>query len=345
MRKVNLFSAVSVVLAGVAVVPGAALAAPAAGSAAAAGSVHGACGWTVQVLRGLPGQQSGMVMGTDDGHRWAGQSGRQAVVWRDGRVTAIGPDYSIASDVNRAGLAVGIQSGADGQAQGMLWGGPTPVALAVPPGLQISEVTGISDTGVIVGNASGFDPTQPDGSREHGLIWSVRDPATVRDLTPAGENLLLSGVTDDGVLVGTLNRYPLVRSERAVIGTSRAGLQILPSTTPDAATIAYGGGGRYVVGNEYDPVAGDFRPVIWTDGQGPRQLPGTGPTAAVAVNRHRLVAGLTIDAGWAWHNGQPEQLPAPDAPTYAITVNDAGQIGGHLGFPFQPAVWTCRPAN
>jgi hypothetical protein len=307
-------------LVGMTVGPGAASAAPTAGSAPAAGPAHRACSWT-------------------------GQSGRRAVVWRDGRVTAVGPDFSIANDVNRAGLAVGVQSSPGNQTEGMVWGGPTPISLAVPPGLQIGEVTGISDTGVIVGNASSFDPTQPDGSREHGLIWSVRDPATVRDLTPAGGNLSLGGVTNRGVLFGTLNRYPVGGSERAVTGTLRAGLHLLPSTTPDAQTAAHGGGGRYVVGTEHDPVAGDHRSVIWTDGHGPRQLPGSGPAPAVAVNRHRLVVGLTIDAGWVWHNGQPEQLPAPDGPTYAITVNDAGQIGGHIGFPFLPAAWTCRPAN
>jgi hypothetical protein len=295
------------------------------------------CSWQSQVLPQPADQQGGMVMGSDGGDRWAGQVGRRAAVWDGGRVTVLGDDFSVAQDVSRSGLAVGTRAH-DGTQDAMLWGPAGATVLSMPAGLTAAEVTGISDTGVIVGNAWEFVPDADDWLRPHGLAWSVRDPGRVWDLTPAGNSVWLYGVSATGLIAGTLNVGRPTLPGRAVTGTLASGLRVLPSAVAGATTGAIGVAGRYIVGIEQDPTDSRSHPVVWTDGRSPRRLPGV--AAAVAVNSDRLIVGISDLGAVAWRGDTPVSLP-PET-SYAITVNEAGQVGGNVSG--RPTVWTCpRP--
>jgi hypothetical protein len=181
MRRIVVRGVVSVVLAGAGLAGGGV-----AGAAPAAGFGHPACVWGARVLPGPVGPAPGGVLGTDGPDRFAGTIGSRAVVWQRGRVTVLAGDFAAAQDVNRSGIAVGTAAASPGSRQAVLWRGAAATPLAVPAGLDITEVTGISDAGVIVGNAWQTIP-DPDAFilRPHGLVWSAARPNQVRDLTPA----------------------------------------------------------------------------------------------------------------------------------------------------------------
>lgn len=269
------------------------------------------------------------VLGTDGDDRFVGYEGPHAVVWRHGRVITLPGSYAQALDVNRAGVVVGTVSADDGDRVPVFWRDGVAVPLAEPPGLSVMEVTGISDTGVIAGNAWLF---VGDGNVvSHGLVWSVDHPETIRDLTPPGSSLWLYGISESGVLVGTVNPYGVV--QRAVSGTLGSGLRYLPGTASGVSTYALAAAGRYVVGGQTDQEHPERnRPLLWADGR-PRALPGDG--AARAVNIRGLVAGATLDHPWTWQNGHVRDL---DPNAYIIGVTEGGEILGNLD---GATLWTC----
>jgi hypothetical protein len=309
---------------------GAGLAGPAAAEPGAA-----SCSWSMRVLPTLPGAAVSFIRGTDGDRTFVGQSGDRPVLWRDGRLLALGGSGRPAA-VNRRGEAVGTDV-SDGHAA--LWRGTTQLGLAEPAGFTLSMATAINDAGLIVGSGSG-----PGSGGTVGLVWQAGRPDRVRVLdAPGGGDLFLTGVNRDGIIVGfEVANGNLVLS--AVTGTPRSGLHPLAVPAGVTETSADAIAGQYIAGR-----AGGGS-MVWHRGQ-PRLLPGTG--TAIGVNSHGLVGGIDFATFGpvVWQDGIQVALPgvAPDALGSAPAVTESGAVGGSSGVPDQtglvryvPAVWTCR---
>jgi uncharacterized membrane protein len=120
----------------------------------------------------------------------------------------------LALDVNRSGVAVGEQAGADGRAHPVLWRDGQPIPLAGPAGFTGGIANGINDAGLIVGEI-GFPVS-------HAAAWFADRPDQVIDLgTADGTEATLNGVSESGVLAGTAISTRAV--EMALTGTRTHG--------------------------------------------------------------------------------------------------------------------------
>jgi uncharacterized membrane protein len=338
--RLVLIGAVSVVTAGAIVVAGPP------GPAGATGQASAACSWTVRALPTISAQPMldvNAVMGTDDAGTFSGTSAGHAVLWRDATLVDLGP--GIAVDVNQRSEAVGWRPDADFILHATLWRGTRPVPLAEPPGAMETRATGINRVGLIVGTATVRGPDPNSGTR-HAVVWSARSPGQVRDLGTLGDDPLeatdLTGVTEQGVMVGrTLNQRDF--SSHAVVGTLQTGLRELSGTMPSDSLGAAGAAGRYIAGMQGSTA------VLWTDGR-PSLLPQGNGSAAVAVNRHGTVVGVSPfgDHPQVWFRGAaPVPLPnlVQGAQSNAATVAADNTVGGAsygADVPPLPVLWSCR---
>jgi uncharacterized membrane protein len=297
-----------------------------------------ACTWSAAALPQVPGAFSGYIRGTDGHRTFAGQSGDQPVLWRNGRLIVLGPS-GWAEDVNRRGEAVGATDPDVGHA--LLWRGTTRIPLAEPDGFTSSTATAINDAGLIVGYGSG-----PETGGAQGLVWRADAPDRVRVLPgPEAGSVFLADVNRQGVIVGTEIAGSSLRSS-AVIGTLRSGLRPLPTTPGATESSAAAITGNYVVGTD------SSGPVRWYRGR-PERLPGGGNPQA--VNVHGLAAGYhgPPEIAYVWQDGARVDLPGlvPGAFSGATAVTDGGQVAGFSsvgeqdelhGIRYEPTVWTCR---
>ncbi|HEV7656586.1 MAG TPA: hypothetical protein VGP36_17880 [Mycobacteriales bacterium] len=302
---------------------------------AAAGSR--ACTWSAAALPQVPDAFSGYVRGTDGHRTFAGQSGDQPVLWRDGHLIVLGPSGA-AEDVNRRGEAVGATADSG---HALLWRGATQIPLAEPEGFASSTATAINDAGLIVGYGSG-----PETGGAQGLVWRADAPDQVRVLPgPGGGSVFLADVNRRGVIVGTEIAGSSLRSN-AVIGTLRSGLRALPTTPGATESSAAAIAGNYVVGTD------SSGPVRWYRDR-PERLPGGGNPQA--VNGHGLAAGYhgPPETAYVWQHSVRVDLPGlvPDALRGATAVGDGGQVAGFSsvgeedelhGIRYEPTVWNCR---
>jgi uncharacterized membrane protein len=243
-----------------------------------------------------------------------------------------------ALDVNRFGVSVGQAFDGDYVQHAYLWSDEVPVALAEPAGADLTAAVGVSDTGIVAGNAEFFGPGTEEGSR-HAVVWSVQTPNEVRDLGSVGSLTRLTGITDRGRLVGIGDE---THDTVALTGTVQTGLRPLSGTSQNVTTRAQGAAGHYTAGSEYIPGDG-YRPVRWA-GRQPEQLPAETGSYAKAVNVQGLTVGSTLygETALLWDaGGEPTRLPdlTPGSFSSANTITDDGRVGGSSG-P-SPVVWSC----
>lgn len=120
---------------------------------------------------------SGVIAGT---RRTAGVSGVQAVVIRDGKVVALPTPgtaaFTSATGINARGDVVGTAGLKAGGERAVLWPAGAPTATLLTVGTRSTKAVGITDDGVVVGNA---------GDLPHGFRWAA-DGAGTALAVPAG---------------------------------------------------------------------------------------------------------------------------------------------------------------
>jgi uncharacterized membrane protein len=338
--------------------------------AAPARAASAACTWTPHVLPQLPGGAFAVVFGSDGDGRWVGEAdtmlSSHAALWQHGHVTDLGRPLgsdSVARDVNRRGVVVGSSLTADPTADNwshaVMWrttgdpdGRPASAPaghafrLAEPAGTLTSQANGINDAGLIVGWAY----IQANGSTSyHPMVWSAATPGRVRDLgTPPNTSTLLNGVSETGLIVGTLTDVFIPgNTATAVAGTLRSGLHPLPSGGlgyVEATAVS----GRWISGFAFDPSIGTSSTAVrWENGHGPVVLTGMS-AGTTAVNGSGTVAASDFDGGTVWSSGTLTRLsgPLPDSSGGANAITDSGTVGGwsrsRFGPNTEPTLWSCH---
>jgi uncharacterized membrane protein len=232
----------AVVGSAVPVLVGTAAADPGPGAAAAASA---ACTWSAAALPQLPGAFSGFVNGTDGHRTFAGQSGDRPVLWRNGRVVELGlsgsaqdvnrrgdavgetaafghallwrgttqialaePEgftSSTATAINDAGLIVGLGSGPEGGAQGLVWRSDAPdrVRVLAGPGGGAVFLADVNREGMIVGTEISGTSLQSTA-----VIGTVRSGLHPLPGTPGATESSAAAIVGDYV-VGTDSSGPV----------------------------------------------------------------------------------------------------------------------------------------
>lgn len=305
------------------------------------GRIPPGCGWVLGRLPNLAGAASGRVRGTDGSSRYAGSSGREAVLWVNRQLIDLG--QGVALDVNRAGVAVGVE---DDEMEGtaMMWKDGQKTSLAVPPSTRYSAAAGINDSGQIVGHAVislGWPEDLNGPVQQVGLAWSASSPHQFRTITSsAGTLLRLTGVTETGMIVGQAVREPTLWT-RAVTGSPQTGMTALDTLSPTSEATAVAAEGDYIVGSE------SGHGVEWRSGR-PQPLSGDNSEPA-AVNQFGEVTGTEATRPAVWVNGVRTDLPIPATMSgEATAITNHREIGGSLvnngpsPGTSAPVTWTCH---
>ena len=328
---------------------GVALAAAVTVPAATAGAA--ACTWTATKLPPLPGSanHAGAVLGTDGAGTYAGYAyaaqAQHAALWRAGAIVDLGQPLgvpAVATDVNRAGTAVGYSQPADGTniSTALVWRGGVATVL---PGTD-ARAAGINDNGIVVGfreDAAGHPV---------GVVWSVTTatPTVVREYA----GVTLSAIGADNRIVGT--RYAGVTTTAVKTRPSESTVTPLRALVAGESTVASATAGSYIVGQERIPGSTGARPLVWlATSQG--VLTGT-PATVAAVTATGTAAGVLGDrntgdahaAVWPTRLDPPVRLPDVGTVSGATSISDDGtQVGGYwlaagTGSLDRPVTWACR---
>jgi uncharacterized membrane protein len=329
-----------VVASGVAAVLVAAPLAPAgaAGSGAAGSGVARPVSPSYRVfdLGTLPGASDSAALGVNDRGVVVGNSGGQAVLWRNGRIVELGAPGpgSSAVDINERGEVVGNGS-VDGASRAFMWRHGRISVLPPLPGDQNSFANAVNDRGDVVGFSR--DP----GFRA--VLW--RSDGTMVDLTAETGLVVVNDLDNSGRLAGAtapdgMNQIPVV--------WSRGHVTVLTSTSGTASAINDRGevAGYFFVGQ-----AGSF---TWRRGQLTEipLLPDMPPATAMqaqAINNRGQVVGFGGFDGFLWDRGTLSVLPHlyGNGPA-AFDINNRGQIVGQVGTTpqnLQPHAVLLEPAR
>jgi probable HAF family extracellular repeat protein len=251
----------------------------------------------------------------------------------------------------------------DRLARALVVSGPEYVAVAIEPpaGYTRSRGYGINDLGQVAGRVSNWDGENQLAVDRRAFVW---DPAGGIQLLPTlGGECGAWGLNNDGQASGWSN---LSFDPTAFQRAARWETVSLPMTVIDLGTLVNTDGVSGDNSTAYDlnddgavagysdipNLAGDFTPfhaILYTDGAGLQDL-GTfdtlypyyqnGYSIAYAANAAGQVVGLAHNSDWYFRPfvydsaGGLRQLPIDDAYTtnewYAVAINDAGRIGGHV---------------
>ena len=127
---------------------------------------------------------------------------RSAVVWRDGKIRALGTlpggKISIGLAINAGGTVVGVSQSSDGN-RAFEWRNGTMRDLGLLPGGSFSLARGINDEGVIVGQADAEDGTI------HATRWAngrIDDLGQITTASGAAAASIAHAVGPDGLVIG-----------------------------------------------------------------------------------------------------------------------------------------------
>ncbi len=246
----------------------------------------------------------GLMVGTVSG---PSKPARAFRYWSDQRAIAFYPKGTVATDVNNAGRAVGYDATA-----GYEFGPGTAVrrTLALPDGYTLSTVTGISDTGRIIGN--GFANDSDANFFFAALTWSsaVGSVAVALDPTWPGDTYSeprAAGIDNldriageeynSRVLGGSGAYWTSPVAQKTGVGTpalSGSAFTAISQTNKIVVGYAYGSSYDYTP----DPIPADLA-VLWRPGSSAKTLPSLAanqPARALAVDNDGRAAGRAADA-------------------------------------------------
>jgi hypothetical protein len=241
----------------------------------------------------------------------------------------------VAVDVNTHGTILAREG-----LQPVVWQNNKTTALGAPAGVEAPNLwaTAINNSGVIVGYGL-------LGDGWHGLWWNAASPSVPHDLGEGVGWLQLTGISDDGTMVGESGRYEATGGSHwfAVSGTATSGFTALPG---QSAGSTYGTAnytkGTYVTGRATPAGSTQDQPMFWAAGT-PHVVPLEGP-----VNSWGMVAGP--DAGdthvEVWYRGHTWTLPQLVSGRDSSQVGDVLESGGVAGSSYdaggvnQPVYWT-----
>lgn len=241
---------------------------------------------------GVAIQANGDVVGYLSRTEGGGTATLQAVIWRGGVATVIGP--GVAMDVNAAGLVAGNIR----ETQAWTWSGGTPALLPTLGGTQASAY-GVNDAGTVVGRSSTVDgqlrPTRWDGGSATALpgtgggsamdinasgqivgwaafadpvlrpaIWNGQQVTALPTL--GGDSGIAMAINDQGMVVGNSNR----EAGGARHATLWVGNQAIALGTRGFSSEAYGINNQgQVVGGNLTGLGQGGRQfgVLWEDGE------------------------------------------------------------------------------
>ncbi len=245
----------------------------------------------------------GLMVGTVSG---PSKSARAFRYWSDQKAIAFYAKGTVATDVNNAGRAVGYDAAA-----GYEYGPGTSVrrTLAVPAGYTLFTVTGISDTGRIIGNGSATDS---DGNFFYAaLTWSPAAGSVATALHPTGpgdtysepraagiDNLdrIAGEEYNSRVLAGSGAYWTSPAAEKTGVGTpalSGSAFTAISQTNKIVVGYAYGSSYDYAP----EPIPAD-QAIIWRPGGSAKVLPSLAvgqPARALAADNDGRAAGRAAD--------------------------------------------------
>ena len=125
-----------------------------------------------------------------------GSDGTHAFVWRDGKITDLGPEgyNSVANCISDSGLIVGAREN-DGWWRATLWRQGELVDIGAPPALSYSWAAGVNNRGQVVGMTGG------DGIPTRGFLWE-RGVMSALPPLPGFPYCIAKAINNRGQIVG-----------------------------------------------------------------------------------------------------------------------------------------------
>jgi probable HAF family extracellular repeat protein len=203
---------------------------------------------------------------------------------------------------------------------------------AVTPRYEVAAVIGTASFAGAVGRAVNESGTVVGwiGSPFHAFRWSAADGLVDLPGLPGDTYSTATDVNEAGVVVGHSGYETIEPPMHAVrwiddvpqdLGALEAHGNSEAEGVNDAGVVV----GRATVGSSNHAF-------VWTAAGGMTDITPTAQNAvAYDINESGVVAGYADGRAFIWHDGTTTQLgvPAGFATSYAYTVNDSGQVGGH----------------
>jgi hypothetical protein len=243
---------------------------------------------------------------------------RHALLWSSSAAT-----LADLHPLSATGLESGINAMAPGQQGGFvgssaaIWNGTAASYFSIhPAGYTQSVVLGMGDT-QIVGAAGLFDPTQPDSTIQHALLWTTPSAQSVIDLHPGGGwRSSFAYAAAGGKQVGAILNST---SEHAVIWSGSARSLVDLHNSKFITTVAYGISGARQVGFGY------------------LQVPA-GHGVSVFANHALMWSGSA--------STMVDLHPAAFSNSFARGLNATRQVGyGYTGTTYHALVWSGTAAS
>jgi hypothetical protein len=255
-----------------------------------------------------------------------GSGGTSAFSYRRGAsAVRLLPGGTYAADVDDRGRIAG---GNATTGIGYVWSGTTRRTLTTTAGHHWIRVSGINNTGTVVGSAA-YAPSD-DVSGDVGLVWPGGTTGPATDLNP----LVLD--------IETTWEVNAVDNHGRIVGERVTGhLDTSEETYWDAPYTA--DGVRVLPGLPGHEGKGSFNDIS----------PTRGIVVGTAMFPHGIPPLTPIDQAQIWRpgHGPIRALPglAPDGPAGAVSVNDRARVGGwaYDADPYEgsgvrhPVIWTC----
>ena len=252
----------------------------------------------------------------------AGEFGRgRAVVWKDGRVTDLGPGGAF--DVNVFGHVVGITT--DPEPSATLWRGGRATALTPDRPISAIAINTWGDVVVVSGTPQKF------------RVWRGGAPV---ELPAPGEHRTGGMINDRGQVA--------IGSSEGVFRCTTTACTALPVPAEPVNVHAMNGAGQ-ILGTA---VSGEQRALLWTGqrsvdighlGGGYTEVASRGALSALG---HVVGSSKTPEGrfhAFVWRDGVMTDLGEPGRSSFATAVNDLGDavgaIDGSGGVINQAALW------
>ena len=213
-------------------------------------------------------------------------------------------------------MSPGQQGGFVGNFAGIWYGTAASYVNIHPAGYTQSVVIGMGD-GQIVGVGNVFDPTQPDSTIQHALLWSGASASAATDLHPGGgwRSSFAYGAAGGKQVGAILNSS----SEHAVIWSGTARSLVDLHSSKFISTVAYGIYGGKQVGYGY--------------------LQSSGAHGTSLFFNHALL--------WSGSASTMVDLhPAAYSHSFARGLNASRQVGyGYIGSTYHALAWSGTAAS